>query len=76
VPARQAIRNIIIFIILVKGLAWLGPVLGGDPSAPGLGFLVWAIAPLRLPSWSSSFCGTTYHWASDQRSRGMAAGMP
>jgi len=43
---RQSIRNIIIFIILVNGLAWLGPVLGGDPTTPGLGFLVWATAPI------------------------------
>ena len=43
---KSAIRNIIIFTILVNVLAWLGPVLGGDPSAPGPGFLVWATAPL------------------------------
>lgn len=43
---NKAIRNIIIFIILVTGLAWLGPVLGGDPTEPGLGFLVWGTAPL------------------------------
>jgi membrane protease YdiL (CAAX protease family) len=43
---KQAIRNIIIFAILVNGLAWLGPVLGGDPTAPGPGFLVWATAPI------------------------------
>jgi membrane protease YdiL (CAAX protease family) len=43
---KQTIRNIIIFAILVNGLAWLGPILGGDPTTPGLGFLVWAIAPI------------------------------
>ncbi|MCJ7703537.1 MAG: hypothetical protein MUO62_18295, partial [Anaerolineales bacterium] len=43
---KQTIRNIIIFTILVNGLAWLGPVLGGDPTKPGLGFLVWAAAPI------------------------------
>jgi membrane protease YdiL (CAAX protease family) len=43
---KQAIRNIIIFTILVNGLAWLGPVLGGDPTKPGLGFLIWGIAPI------------------------------
>jgi len=43
---KQAIRNIIIFTILVNGLAWLGPVLGGDPTTPGPGFLVWGIAPI------------------------------
>ncbi|HSR33283.1 MAG TPA: CPBP family intramembrane glutamic endopeptidase [Anaerolineae bacterium] len=43
---REALRNIIIFTILVNGLAWLGPVLGGDPTTPGPGFLLWGIAPL------------------------------
>jgi membrane protease YdiL (CAAX protease family) len=43
---KQAIRNIIIFAILVNVLAWLGPVLGGDPTTPGLGFLVWGTAPI------------------------------
>lgn len=43
---KQTIRNIIIFAILVNGLAWLGPVLGGNPTEPGPGFLVWATAPL------------------------------
>lgn len=43
---NQAIRNIIIFTILVNGLAWLGPVLGGDPTSPGPGFLVWGAAPV------------------------------
>jgi membrane protease YdiL (CAAX protease family) len=43
---RQTIRHIIIFAILVNGLAWLGPVLGGDPTTPGPGFLVWATAPI------------------------------
>ena len=43
---KQTIRNIVIFAILVNGLAWLGPVLGGDPTTPGLGFLVWGTAPI------------------------------
>ena len=43
---KQAIRNLIAFAILVNGLAWLGPVLGGDPTTPGLGFLVWGSAPM------------------------------
>jgi membrane protease YdiL (CAAX protease family) len=43
---KQTIRNIFIFAILVNGLAWLGPVLGGDPTTPGPGFLVWGTAPL------------------------------
>ena len=43
---KQSLRNIIIFFILVTALGWLGPVLGGDPSTPGPGFLVWATAPM------------------------------
>ncbi len=43
---KEAIRNIIIFTILVNVLAWLGPVLGGSPTSPGPGFLLWGIAPL------------------------------
>ena len=74
---RQAIRNIIIFAILVNGLAWLGPVLGGDPTTPGLGFLVWAVAPLLsalmikfllsgilwpTPSWQDSLARDLSPW--------------
>jgi membrane protease YdiL (CAAX protease family) len=43
---KQATRNILIFTILVNGLAWLGPVLGGDPTTPGPGFVVWGTAPI------------------------------
>lgn len=43
---RDVIRNIVLFTLLVNGLAWLGPVLGGGPSEPGLGLLVWGSAPL------------------------------
>lgn len=43
---NTTIRNIIIFTVLVNALAWLGPILGGDPTEPGLGFLVWGTAPL------------------------------
>jgi membrane protease YdiL (CAAX protease family) len=43
---KQAVRNITIFFILVNVLAWLGSVLGGDPTEPGPGFLVWATAPI------------------------------
>lgn len=42
----KAIRNIVIFALLVNGLAWLGPILGGTPAEPGLGFLLWGVAPL------------------------------
>jgi membrane protease YdiL (CAAX protease family) len=36
----------IIFAVLVNGLAWLGPILGGGPNEPGAGFLLWATAPM------------------------------
>ena len=39
-------RNILLFTLLVNGLAWLGPMLGGSPTEPGLGLLVWGSAPL------------------------------
>lgn len=45
VETRVAIRQLILFTLLVNGLAWLGPLLGGDPTAPGLGVLVWGTAP-------------------------------
>ena len=41
-----SVRNLIIFVLLVNGLAWLGPLLGGDPVTPGPGFLVWALTPI------------------------------
>ncbi len=39
-------RNIMLFILLVNGLAWLGPWLGGSPTEPGPGLFVWGSAPL------------------------------
>jgi membrane protease YdiL (CAAX protease family) len=48
-PERsQTIRYIVIFSVLVNVVAWLGPLLGGDPSSPGLGFLVWGTAPILV----------------------------
>jgi membrane protease YdiL (CAAX protease family) len=48
-PERsQTIRYIVIFSVLVNLVAWLGPLLGGDPSSPGLGFLVWGTAPILV----------------------------
>jgi membrane protease YdiL (CAAX protease family) len=43
---KTSVRNIIIFAVLVNGLAWLGPLLGGSPTEPGPGFLLWATAPM------------------------------
>lgn len=44
----KTIRNILIFSILVNVVAWIGPLLGGDPASPGLGFLVWGTAPMLV----------------------------
>lgn len=33
-------------MVLVNGLAWLGPILGGNPTKPALGFLIWGVAPI------------------------------
>jgi membrane protease YdiL (CAAX protease family) len=43
---KKTILFIIIFSILVNVVAWIGPLLGGDPTSPGLGFLIWGTAPL------------------------------
>lgn len=46
INSRVALRNTIIFAALVNGLAWLGPLLGGSPTVPGPGLLVWGTAPI------------------------------
>lgn len=43
---RQIVLRILIFTLLVNAFAWLGPLLGGSPTAPGPGFLLWGIAPI------------------------------
>lgn len=43
---KKTIQYIIVFSVLVNIVAWIGPILGGDPSSPGLGFLVWGTAPI------------------------------
>jgi len=45
---KKAIRFSVIFTVLVMSLAFLGPSLGGSPSAPGLGFILWGAAPLLV----------------------------
>lgn len=75
-PLRQAIRNIIFFTILVNGLAWLGPVLGGDPTAPGLGFLVWAIVPTASALAVKLLLRDEVSLGFSRPSGEMAAGMP
>ena len=43
---RKTIWKIIIFSILVTLLAFISPFLGGSPSSPGLGFILWGTAPM------------------------------
>lgn len=43
---QRATRAIIIFTALMSGLAWGGAQLGGTPTEPGLGLLVWGAAPI------------------------------
>jgi membrane protease YdiL (CAAX protease family) len=45
---KKTIRHIVIFSVLVNVVAWIGPLLGGDPTAPGLGFLIWGTAPILV----------------------------
>jgi membrane protease YdiL (CAAX protease family) len=45
---RRTIRYIVIFSVLVNLVAWIGPLLGGDPTSPGLGFLIWGTAPILV----------------------------
>jgi len=35
-----------VFTLLVTGLAWIATMLGGNPDEPGLGLLVWGVAPI------------------------------
>ena len=38
--------QIITFSVLVLVVAWIAPMFGGSPSSPGLGFILWGMAPL------------------------------
>ena len=45
---KKTIRYIVIFSVLVNLVAWTGSLLGGDPTSPGLGFLIWGTAPILV----------------------------
>lgn len=45
---KKTIRCILVFSVLVNALAWIGPLLGGNPTSPGLGFLIWGTAPILV----------------------------
>jgi membrane protease YdiL (CAAX protease family) len=42
---KKTIWLILTFSILVTTVAWVGPLLGGNPGSPGLGFILWGAAP-------------------------------
>jgi membrane protease YdiL (CAAX protease family) len=44
----KTIWLVVIFSVLVTALAFAAPLLGGGPSSPGLGFVVWGTAPLLV----------------------------
>jgi hypothetical protein len=43
---KKTIWFIVVFSVLVNGVAWLGPIVGGSPSSPELGFVLWGMTPL------------------------------
>jgi membrane protease YdiL (CAAX protease family) len=45
---KKTLWHIVIFSSLVTLVAWIGPMLGGSPSSPGLGFIIWGTAPLLV----------------------------
>lgn len=45
---RKTIWYIAIFCILVLAITFMAPWLGGSPSKPGLGVLLWGTAPLLV----------------------------
>ncbi|MGB7097086.1 MAG: hypothetical protein WBD62_20740, partial [Anaerolineales bacterium] len=45
---KKTIRYIVIFSVLVNLVAWTGSLFGGDPTSPGLGFLIWGTAPILV----------------------------
>lgn len=45
---KKTIWLVVLFSILVNALAWIAPLLGGSPSSPGPGFILWGSAPLLV----------------------------
>jgi membrane protease YdiL (CAAX protease family) len=46
IERSKTLWHIVIFSVLVNVVAWIAPALGGTPSSPGLGFVLWGTAPL------------------------------
>jgi len=45
---KKTIRYLAIFAVLVNAVAWIGRMLGGDPTTPGIGFLIWGATPILV----------------------------
>ena len=45
---KRTIWLVVIFSILVNAVAWIAPLLGGNPASPGPGFILWGAAPLLV----------------------------
>lgn len=57
---RKTIWLILFFSIMVNVLAWFAPLLGGSPSSPRLGFILWGTAPLLV---SVIIRAATWDWS-------------
>ncbi|MBE2271760.1 MAG: CPBP family intramembrane metalloprotease [Anaerolinea sp.] len=44
----RTIRNVVIFSVLVLIVAWIAPLLDGNASSQGPGFILWGISPLLI----------------------------
>lgn len=45
---KNPMGRAVIFSFLVLALAFIGPLLGGSPSLPGPGFIIWGTAPMLV----------------------------
>lgn len=45
---KKTIWFIVVFSALVTVAAWVSPLLGGSPTKPGLGFILWGMAPMLV----------------------------
>ncbi|MEW5939574.1 MAG: CPBP family intramembrane glutamic endopeptidase [Chloroflexota bacterium] len=45
---KKTLWLVLIFSVLVNAVAWIAPLLGGSPSSPGPGFVLWGVAPLLV----------------------------
>ena len=45
---KRTVVRLVVFTAAVNAVAWLGPLLGGDPTSMGPGFIVWGIAPMLV----------------------------